>query len=59
VSVAPTATKLLTVPLRPEGNSCTAVFRVTPTLVPAVATKGQNPDPRELGVHFTRFTYKP
>jgi hypothetical protein len=27
--------------------------------VPKVVTKGQNPDPRELGVHFTRFTYQP
>jgi len=59
VSVAPTATKLLTVPLRREGKTCTAVFRVTPTLIPAAITKGQNPDPRELGIHFTRFTYRP
>jgi Dolichyl-phosphate-mannose-protein mannosyltransferase len=57
--VAPTATKLLEVPLRTQGQSCVVRFNVSPTAVPKVVTKGQNPDPRELGVHFTRFTYKP
>jgi hypothetical protein len=57
--VAPTATKLLEVPLRTEGESCVVRFTVSPTALPKVVTKGQNPDPRELGVHFTRFTYKP
>jgi hypothetical protein len=32
---------------------------VSPIAVPKVVTKGQNPDPRELGIHFTRFTYRP
>jgi hypothetical protein len=59
VAVAPTAMRQLTVPLQPQGSTCRAEFTVSPTLVPAVVTKGQNPDPRELGIHFTRFTYRP
>jgi hypothetical protein len=58
-SVAPTATELLTVPLVRHGESCVVRFTVSPTAVPKVVTNGQNPDPRELGVHFTRFTYEP
>jgi hypothetical protein len=57
--VAPAEARTLSVPLRPQGATCVARFLVTPTLVPAEATKGQNPDPRELGIHFTRFTYIP
>jgi hypothetical protein len=57
--VAPTATELLGVPLRRQGQSCTVRFTVSPTAVPKIVTKGQNPDPRELGIHFTRFTYTP
>jgi Dolichyl-phosphate-mannose-protein mannosyltransferase len=57
--VAPTATKYLTVPLVRHGESCVVRFTVTPTAVPKVVTKGQNADPRELGAHFTRFTYRP
>ena len=55
--VAPTATKLMRVPLERRGQSCVVHFTVSPTAIPKVVTKGQNPDPRELGVHFTRFTY--
>jgi hypothetical protein len=36
---------------------CAAAFTVRPTAVPAVVTKGRNPDDRVLGIHFTRFTY--
>jgi hypothetical protein len=57
--VAPTATRLLTVPLERRGESCAVRFIVSPTAVPKIVTKGQNSDPRELGVHFTRFTYRP
>jgi hypothetical protein len=58
-TVAPTDTELLTVPLARRGQSCVVHFTVSPTAIPKVVTKGQNPDPRELGVHFTRFTYRP
>ena len=44
---------------RPDGDSCIVRFTVSPTAVPTVVTGGQNPDPRELGIHFTRFTYRP
>ena len=47
----------LTRPARRDGRACTVTFTVSPTAVPKVVTKGQNPDPRELGAHFTRFTY--
>jgi hypothetical protein len=59
VRVPPTATRLLTVPLERHEGTCTATFSVSPTAVPAIVTKGENPDPRELGAHFTRFIYHP
>jgi hypothetical protein len=59
ISVGPTETKAFRVPLRPQGKTCTVHFTVSPTLVPANVTHGANPDPRELGTHFTRFTYHP
>ena len=59
IQVAPTATRLFTVPLQRVGRTCVARFRVTPTAVPAVATKGVNPDARVLGIHFTAFDYSP
>jgi dolichyl-phosphate-mannose-protein mannosyltransferase len=58
VRVAPGTTRSLSVPLERHDRTCTATFGVSPTAVPAVATKGENPDPRELGIHFTRFTYR-
>jgi dolichyl-phosphate-mannose-protein mannosyltransferase len=58
VQVAPTATRLLTAPLVRDHRTCTVTFTVSPTAVPAVVTKGVNTDPRELGIHFTRFTYR-
>jgi hypothetical protein len=49
----------LVVPL-PRGTPvCNVDFEVSPTAVPAVVTKGFNPDVRELGIHFSRFLYKP
>lgn len=45
------------VPLAPEGGTCVATFVVDPVTVPAEATNGANPDPRELGLHFDRFDY--
>ena len=59
VSVAPTGTGILAAPLRPRGATCRVTFRVSPTAVPAVVTKGQNPDPRRLGIHFNAFAYSP
>jgi hypothetical protein len=50
---------VLRVPLRSEASVCVVRFRVSPTAIPAVITKGQNPDPRRLGVHFNRFTFRP
>jgi hypothetical protein len=57
--VAPTATRLLRVPLARKGEACSVTFTVSPTAVPNIVTKGQNPDPRVLGTHFTRFQYRP
>jgi len=49
----------LVVPL-PRGESvCNVDFEVSPTAVPAVVTKGFNPDVRELGAHFSTFEYTP
>lgn len=57
--VPPGEPRTLRAPLRPRGGTCVAVFTVSPTAVPAVVTKGENPDPRELGIHFSRFAYTP
>jgi hypothetical protein len=43
----------LTVPLRPVRGVCTAVFEVSPTVVPG------HGDLRPLGVHFNSFRYRP
>jgi hypothetical protein len=43
----------------PYGSTeCRVVYTITPTAVPAEVMPG-NPDPRELGVHFNRFVYRP
>jgi hypothetical protein len=57
--VPPTATRVLRVALRPAARACVVRFHVSKTAIPAVVTKGQNPDPRRLGIHFNRFTYTP
>lgn len=49
----------LRAPLVPRGGTCVATFTVSPVTVPAIATNGANPDPRELGVHFDRFDFAP
>jgi hypothetical protein len=49
--------KTFRVPLEPRRFTCSVHFHVSPTAVPAVITKGKNPDPRNLGVHFIRFDY--
>src|SRR5205823_2983264 len=59
VSIPPSGSRVLRVPLRPRGTVCTVRFDIARTLVPAIATKGVNPDRRDLGVHFSRFTYLP
>ena len=59
VAIGPTEVKKLRVPLKPEGEKCVVTFTVSPTLVPNQVTHGANPDPRELGTHFSRFTYAP
>jgi len=59
VRVPPTATRLLAAPLVRDHRTCTVTFTVSPTAVPVVVTKGVNTDPRELGIHFTRFSYHP
>jgi hypothetical protein len=59
VAVPPSGSRVLRVPLRPRDGVCKARFEVGRTVVPAVATKGQSLDRRPLGVHFSRFTYRP
>ncbi len=51
----------LVVPVKPVPGTteCDVVFTVSPTAVPAEITAGENPDERELGAHFERFTYTP
>jgi hypothetical protein len=56
--VGPEGTAVLRVTLHPRASMCVVRFRVSPTAVPAIVSKGQNPDPRRLGVHFNRFTFR-
>ncbi len=58
-SVAPAAIVDLKVPVRPASGLCVVRYTVSPTAVPAQVTHGTNPDPRVLGIHFNRFTYRP
>ena len=51
--------RALRVPLEPDGGKCIVALHRRRTAVPAVVTDGENPDPRELGIHFTRFDYEP
>jgi Dolichyl-phosphate-mannose-protein mannosyltransferase len=57
--VAPNAVRLLRVPLERRGRTCVVRFTVAPTAVPVVVTRGENPDDRRLGIHFTGFDYRP
>jgi hypothetical protein len=58
--VDPVLTKqVLRVPLESKGGKCVVQFEVEQTAIPSVVTKGENPDPRELGLHFNRFEYDP
>lgn len=59
VSIAVRKPGALRAPLVPRGDACVVTFTVSPVTVPAVATDGANPDPRELGVHFDRFDFAP
>ncbi len=59
VSVPPVERRVLHVPLRGQGGTCVVRFRISQTAVPKVVTRGANPDPRRLGVHFNRFSYSP
>jgi len=51
--VWPALTHTMRVPLRAEGDTCVVRFEVEKTAVPSAA------DPRQLGVHFNRFIYRP
>ena len=46
-------------PLESEDGKCVVRFEVDRTAIPREVTDGENPDPRELGLHFNRFTYRP
>lgn len=61
VRLRPEGRAVLSVPVAPRAgtNDCRVVYTVTPTAVPAEVTFGDNPDPRELGVHFDRFVFRP
>ena len=55
--VPPGKPTTMSVPLEPRNLTCSVLFKVSPTAIPAVVTKGENPDPRNLGLHFDRFSY--
>jgi hypothetical protein len=61
VTFPPEDRAVLSVPVAPLPGTtdCRVVYTVSPTAVPAEVTAGGNPDPRELGVHFNRFVYRP
>ena len=51
--------QVLRVPLESKNGKCVVEFEVDRTAIPKVVTDGENPDPRELGLHFNRFDYVP
>jgi len=57
---APDERARLSVPVtsEPGSNECRVVFTVERTAIPAKVTGGANSDPRVLGAHFDRFTYR-
>ncbi|HEU0305164.1 MAG TPA: glycosyltransferase family 39 protein [Gaiellaceae bacterium] len=57
--VHPLARIRVRIPLTSDGDRCVVRFTVGRTAVPAVVTNGANADPRELGMHFNRFRYRP
>jgi hypothetical protein len=57
--VDPLLTAQTRIPLEAVGAKCTVRFEVDQTAIPRVVTNGENPDPRELGLHFNRFDYEP
>jgi hypothetical protein len=61
VTFPPEGRAVLSVPVSPLPGTteCRVVYTVSPTAVPAKVSPGGNPDPRELGVHFNRFVYRP
>jgi hypothetical protein len=61
VTFRPEGRAVLSVPVAPLPGTteCRVVYTVSPTAVPDEVTAGGNPDPRELGVHFNRFVYRP
>ena len=60
VLIDPLLTKqVVRMPLEAEGDKCVVRFEVDRTAIPREVTDGENPDPRELGLHFNRFTYRP
>ena len=56
--VDPRLTVRTRIPLEAAGT-CTVRFEVDRTAIPNVVTNGENPDPRQLGLHFNRFDYEP
>ncbi len=57
--VDPLLTVRTRIPLEAVGDKCVVRFEVDQTAIPKVVTNGENPDPRELGLHFNRFDYEP
>jgi hypothetical protein len=60
VLIDPLLTKqIIRMPLEAMGDKCVVRFEVDRTAIPKAVTNGENPDPRELGLHFNRFDYEP
>ena len=57
--IPPGKVRVLRVPLEAAAGVCAVRFTIAPTAIPAVVTKGENPDPRDLGVHFNSFRFTP
>ncbi len=60
VIVDPRVTSVqMRIPIESENGKCVVRFEVDRTAIPREVTDGENPDPRQLGLHFNRFTYEP
>lgn len=59
LTIAPTTVdRLITLKLVPQSGVCRVDFAITPTRVPSKVIAGST-DTRHLGLHFTRFVYRP
>ena len=59
VTLRPTQSRTLVIPLIPQNGRCTVQLQIVPSRVPAKYPHLHLNDTRLLGVHASRFAYTP